>query len=177
MNNGISEADERHIQRYASSRACCDIDAFSGRVLSAVNARIHHERSVSVDEYNPDLTEWVERETHYCLDRIGYEWDENERRFNGVNDFIYSSIRFMVLRAVVDRAVDFFNGEFPKSDSSLRGSLKRYLSSDSSKKIEEIPFRISYDSAQRRLAEVREWSKNARDLGFIPGPRPESGDF
>jgi len=81
------------------------------------------------------LSNWVRNETHFTLERAGYEWDSREGRFNanGSFDETYRATRADVLKAVVRRAFDFFKDckdykWVPDGNpENLRVSLEQYM--------------------------------------------------
>lgn len=81
------------------------------------------------------FNDWVTKETHYTLERAGFNWDRQEGRFdaNGTFDQTYRDAKSAVLIAVVRRAVDFFKEceeyKWPwKGDTrNLRAPLEPYI--------------------------------------------------
>ena len=78
---------------------------------------------------------WVRDETHYGLERAGYQWSDQQQRFdaNGTFSMIYKDARDRVLFAIVKKAVEFFKDcrdyQWPVEGDSrnLRTSLGPYL--------------------------------------------------
>lgn len=78
---------------------------------------------------------WLNKETHYALERAGFEWDSNQRQFVADNNFsqAYATTREQVLRAAVVRSVEFFRNckqyRWPSEGDkgNLRVSLESYI--------------------------------------------------
>ncbi|MFA5856878.1 MAG: hypothetical protein WC867_05945 [Candidatus Pacearchaeota archaeon] len=88
------------------------------------------------DYFGEGFNDWVNKETHFALERAGYEWVEKEGRFKTTDESVYEiyhATRDKVLKAVVRRAVEFFKDckdyqwvqyEEPKN---IRVSLEQYM--------------------------------------------------
>jgi hypothetical protein len=78
---------------------------------------------------------WVRNETHLALERAGFQWDDESRRFNADGDFdaTYQATRARVLDAVVKRSVDFlkdcrdYQWVPDGNPDNLRVSLAEYM--------------------------------------------------
>jgi hypothetical protein len=88
--------------------------------------RIHSEWTKKYPDENhisnpgKGLVDFVNRETHYALERAGYHWNGN--CFDDVDGEKYNLFRKLTIAALVKRAVKVL--ENPKSKKSLMGSLE-----------------------------------------------------
>lgn len=82
------------------------------------------------DIFRASFVDFIKKETHYTLERAGWEWNQNKSRFhNPERDFailpdnLYQSTKDRVLEAFVDSAIDAFQ----EDRKTLRCSLKDWI--------------------------------------------------
>lgn len=67
---------------------------------------------------------WLKRECHYSLRRAGWEWDGQKFQKEGkeITPEAYNTLRERGLKAIVERAIDFFKDK--GEERKLMGSLE-----------------------------------------------------
>ena len=75
------------------------------------------------------LRKWVDDETHYAAERIGFAWNEDKRCLEGLSHEQYLVTRKFVLDALVRCAMEFLQRGEPYKEfkTNLRQSLEPYL--------------------------------------------------
>ena len=140
ISSGIPEADLGRIVKAYEIVPHPELDLLAQEFVSAIEVQVHNEmywdHPVKTDYLNwqigPAIRRFLDRETHFALERAGHPWDDSSGKFTALAAEQYHGMRDRVAAAFVRYAIEFFSHpeqyvKYRSDGSNLRTSLDPWM--------------------------------------------------
>lgn len=107
VNSKIPDSDKEKLREFFREHSVTDPHI----LLSSLNESFVK----SVSDGGRTFLGYIEKETHYLLEKRGHSWKENERRFEGVEESDYQNARDDILNKLAKAFSEKRGASFPYS--------------------------------------------------------------